>query len=41
MTLETIAQRVFANRERYRAKFEKKKAAEDVYYANKVHVEEK
>mgnify|MGYP000558865463 CR=1 FL=1 len=33
MTLETIAQRVFANRERYRAKFEKKKAAQDKYYS--------
>jgi ethanolamine-phosphate cytidylyltransferase len=32
MTLETIAMRVFENRERYRAKFEKKKAAQDKYY---------
>ena len=32
VTVETIAQRVVDNREKYRAKFEKKKAAQDKYY---------
>lgn len=32
VTLETIGQRVVDNREKYRAKFEKKKAAQDKYY---------
>ena len=32
MTIEKIAERVVANREKYRAKFEKKKAQQDNYY---------
>jgi len=32
MTIETIAERVVANREKYKAKFAKKKAAQDKYY---------
>ena len=32
VTVETIAQRVVDNREKYKAKFDKKKAAQDKYY---------
>jgi hypothetical protein len=32
MTLETIAHRVFDNRSKYMAKFEKKKKQQDKYY---------
>ena len=40
MTLETIAGRVFENREKYKAKFAKKKAVQDAYYENKEFVSE-
>ena len=33
MTIETIAERVVQNREKYKAKFAKKKAAQDIYYS--------
>lgn len=32
MTIETIAERVVENREKYKAKYDKKKVAEDKYY---------
>jgi hypothetical protein len=32
VTVENIAERVVQNREKYKAKFEKKKAAQDKYY---------
>jgi ethanolamine-phosphate cytidylyltransferase len=32
VTVEAIAERVVQNREKYKAKFEKKKAAQDKYY---------
>ena len=32
MTIEEIAQRVVQNREKYRAKYEKKKVIQDKYY---------
>ena len=32
MTVESIAQRVVENREKYRAKYEKKKVTQDKYY---------
>ena len=35
MTVETIAKRVFANREAYMAKYNKKKVQEDKYYEEK------
>lgn len=33
ITVDSIAERVVQNREKYRAKFEKKKATQDKYYA--------
>lgn len=32
MTLESIAERVVMNREKYKAKYEKKKVSQDKYY---------
>lgn len=33
VTVDTIAERVVANREKYKAKFDKKKVTQDKYYA--------